>query len=105
MILEVAVLDVIPGREVEFEQAFDKAEDIVASIPGYVSHQLHRCLEQENRYLLLINWMDLESHTRNFRQCPKYERWKSLLHHFYDPFPAVEHYQLTRRKGDQSTAP
>jgi hypothetical protein len=27
-----------------------------------------------------------------FRESPQYEHWKELLHHFYDPFPEVEHY-------------
>jgi heme-degrading monooxygenase HmoA len=37
-------------------------------------------------------WDSLESHTKGFRQSPAYERWRRLLHHFYDPFPKVEHY-------------
>jgi hypothetical protein len=23
----------------------------------------------------------------------EYDRWRELLHHFYDPFPTVEHYE------------
>jgi heme-degrading monooxygenase HmoA len=93
MILEVAPLDVIPGREPEFETAFAEAQRIIASMPGYVSHQLQRCLEQPSRYLLLVTWRRLEDHTVGFRQSPQYQEWKALLHHFYDPFPRVEHYQ------------
>lgn len=94
MILEVAILDVIPGREDEFERAFGKAQEIISSIPGYISHQLQNCLEQPNRYVLLVNWETLEAHTRNFRESEQYQTWKSLLHHFYDPFPTVQHYRL-----------
>jgi heme-degrading monooxygenase HmoA len=54
MILEVAVLDVKSGQDKEFESAFADAQDIISSMPGYLSHQ--------------------------------------LLHHFYEPFPEVEHY-------------
>ncbi len=28
-----------------------------------------------------------------FRQSEQYEKWHTLLHHFYEPFPVVEHYQ------------
>ena len=94
MILEVATLDVIPGRENEFEQAFHRAQSIISGIPGYVSHQLQNCMEQRNRYVLLVRWESLEAHTENFRESPQYQTWKSLLHHFYDPFPVVQHYQL-----------
>ena len=94
MILEVAILDVIPGKEIEFESAFEQASPIIASMDGYVSHQLQKCLEKQNRYILLVNWERLEAHTVGFRGSEKYREWKRLLHHFYDPFPTVEHYEL-----------
>lgn len=92
MILEVAILNVIAGREGEFEAAFRKAQAIISSMPGYQSHELRRCLEAQNRYILLVHWDKLEDHTVGFRGSPQYQEWKSLLHHFYDPFPLVEHY-------------
>lgn len=92
MILELAVLDVKPGQEAAFEAAFDEAQGIIASMGGYLSHQLQRCLERPNRYLLLVNWETLEAHTQGFRGSPEYQRWRELLHHFYEPFPQVEHY-------------
>lgn len=93
MILEVAVLDVRSGQEAEFEAAFTQASPIIASMKGYVSHQLQRCLEKRNRYVLLVNWQTLEDHTVGFRGSAAYQEWKRLLHHFYDPFPTVEHYE------------
>jgi heme-degrading monooxygenase HmoA len=93
MVLEVAVLNVRAGRSDEFEQAFAKAQTIIASMPGYVSHQLQRCLEVSDRYLLLVNWQRLEDHTIGFRQSSEYLEWKRLLHHLYEPFPTVEHYE------------
>ena len=93
MILEVAILDVISGQEDEFQDAFAKASPIISSISGYVSHQLQRCVEKQNRYILLVNWETLEAHTVGFRGSEQYQEWRKLLHHFYDPFPMVEHYQ------------
>lgn len=92
MILEVAVLDVRPGETDAFETAFREAQAIIASMPGYRSHQLQRCVEKADRYLLLVEWETLEAHTVGFRGSPEYQRWKALLHGFYDPFPTVEHY-------------
>jgi len=96
MILEVAILNVIAGREGEFEAAFRKAQAIIASMPGYQSHELRRCLEAQTRYILLVHWDKLEDHTVGFRGSPQYQEWKGLLHHFYDPFPVVEHYASVR---------
>lgn len=86
------MLNVKAGREGEFEAAFRSASRIIASMPGYLSHELHRCLEVSGKYLLLVRWERLEDHTVGFRRSPEYQEWKMLLHHFYEPFPTVEHF-------------
>jgi heme-degrading monooxygenase HmoA len=103
MILEMAVLQVKPGRASEFEDAFRTAAPIIASARGHIAHELHRCLEDPNRFLLLVRWQALEDHTRGFRGSPDYQRWKELLHHFYDPFPEVLHYELVTTRGAPAT--
>jgi heme-degrading monooxygenase HmoA len=94
MILEHAVLQVIPGREQAFEADFAQAKSIIAASPGFRSLRLERCLETESRYLLLVEWETLEDHTEGFRKGSSFEEWRSLLHHYYDPFPTVEHYEV-----------
>ena len=94
MILEVAILDIIPGQESDFQAAFERAAPIISGMQGYVSHQLQRCVEKQNRYLLLVQWETLEAHTVGFRGSEEYQEWRRLLHHFYDPFPTVEHYEM-----------
>lgn len=93
MILEVAILNVLPGQEREFEDAFSEAQKIISSMKGYIDHDLKRCIEHSSRYLLLVRWETLEDHTEGFRGSPEYHAWRTLLHHFYDPFPQVEHYE------------
>ncbi|TSD65836.1 antibiotic biosynthesis monooxygenase [Inquilinus sp. KBS0705] len=93
MILEVAILNVIPGLEDDFLKAFEQAQPIISSMAGYASHQLKRCLENASRFILLVEWQKLTDHTVGFRQSKEYQEWKALLHHFYNPFPTVEHYE------------
>jgi len=93
MILELASLNVRPGTGDAFERAFAEARGIIASMPGYVSHPLQRCLETADKYVLLVEWQALEDHTVGFRELEHYQEWKRLLHHFYDPFPTVAHYE------------
>ncbi len=93
MILEAAILNIRAGQTAEFEAAFRQASPLIASMPGYISHELQKCLEAPERYLLLAYWTTLEAHTVGFRQSPAYQDWKQLLHHFYDPFPTVEHFE------------
>jgi heme-degrading monooxygenase HmoA len=92
MILEIATLNVRSGEGRAFERAFTQAQCIIASMPGYISHQLRLCIEAQNKYLLLVQWRSVEDHTVGFRQSPQYQEWRRLLHHFYEPFPVVEHY-------------
>ncbi len=92
VVLEVAILDITIGKETEFEEAFGKAQVIISSMKGYKSHQLQKCVENGSRYILLVNWNTLEDHTVGFRESSQYQEWRKLLHHFYEPFPEVEHY-------------
>jgi heme-degrading monooxygenase HmoA len=93
MILELAILDVRAGETEAFERAFDEAKAIISEMPGFDHLELQRCIETPNRYVLLVGWDRLEDHTEGFRRSPEYERWRELLHHFYEPFPTVEHYE------------
>lgn len=90
MILEVAILDVIPSETVSFEHDFKLASKIISSMKGYISHELQTCIEKPARYILLVKWETLEDHTVGFRQSQEYQQWKSLLNKYYDPFPTVD---------------
>lgn len=94
MILEVAILNIKNGLEASFERDFKKASSLISSMGGYHSHQLQKCIESENKYILLVQWQKLEDHTIGFRTSDKYLQWKALLHHYYEPFPVVEHYEM-----------
>jgi heme-degrading monooxygenase HmoA len=93
MITEHAVLPVIPGQEAEFIETMDRAKAIIASAPGFVSLRVSRGIESPRSFLLLVEWETLEAHTEGFRNSEAYQEWRSLLHHFYDPFPIVEHFE------------
>ena len=93
MILEVATLHIKEGFSEAFESNFQKAEGIISSMKGCISHQLKKCIEQDDKHILLVNWETLEDHEKGFRQSEEYQEWKALLHHFYEPFPTVEHYK------------
>ncbi|MEV5026215.1 antibiotic biosynthesis monooxygenase family protein [Paenibacillus sp. LPE1-1-1.1] len=92
MILEVAVLQVKEGLSDEFERDFKLASAIISSMKGYRGHELQKCIEESHKYILLVRWETLEDHTEGFRGSAAYMEWKKLLHHYYDPFPAVEHF-------------
>lgn len=93
MILEIAPLRIRAGQASAFENAFREAQSIISAMPGYVSHELQRCLERQDEYVLLVRWESVEAHQVGFRESPRYQEWKALLHDYYDPFPAVLHFE------------
>jgi heme-degrading monooxygenase HmoA len=93
VITEHALLEVVPGREDEFTAAMTSASRIIAASPGFVSLRVARCVERPGCFLLLAEWERLEDHTEGFRGSPAYAEWRAALHHFYDPFPVVEHFE------------
>jgi heme-degrading monooxygenase HmoA len=93
MILEAVSLHIRSGQSAAFELAFREAQLIIASMAGYISHELQRCLEREDCYLLMVRWESVAAHEEGFRKSAQYQDWKKHLHHFYDPFPTVLHYE------------
>lgn len=100
MILEVAILNIIPGKENAFLTAFSVAQKMISGMTGYISHQLKRCTEDRSRFILLVEWEKLTDHTEGFRRSEEYQEWKKMLHHFYNPFPVVEHYEAVELQNN-----
>jgi heme-degrading monooxygenase HmoA len=101
MILEIANIQVRKEQLTEFEQAFQTAQVIISSMPGFMGHELQRCIEKPGHYMLLVRWQSVEHHEVGFRQSSQYQEWRKLLHHFYDPFPTVLHYEQIAGAGIQ----
>jgi heme-degrading monooxygenase HmoA len=93
VITEHALLEVIAGQEDAFIEAMNKAKDLIAASPGFVSLRVERGVERTGCFLLLVEWERLEDHTEGFRGSAAYQEWRAALHHFYDPFPLVEHFE------------
>lgn len=91
-ILELALLDVRGKQNHAFEAALSEALPLIRRQPGCRSATIRPCVENPQRYLLLVEWASLADHDPGFRQSADYKRWRALLHGFYEPFPVVEHY-------------
>ena len=102
MILEIAQLQVRAGQGAAFEAAFNDAQRIISAMPGYLGHELQKCLERADHYMLLVRWRSVQDHEVGFRQSEGYQEWRRLLHHFYDPFPTVLHYENVAGPGLQN---
>jgi heme-degrading monooxygenase HmoA len=94
MVLEHALIDVRPGTAEAFEAALAEARPVIAASPGFVSLHLHRGVEADHRYLLLVEWQTLEDHTVGFRESPAFTAWRALLGPYFAAPPDVVHFAL-----------
>jgi len=92
MILELATIDIKTGTNAEFENALSKAQHVISKSKGYIGHQFQKCIEQDNRYVLLIRWETLEDHTKGFRESELFKEWRALIGPYFEIPPVVQHY-------------
>lgn len=92
MILEHARLQVRPGQEAAFEAALVDARPLIAASPGFLGMEVRPAIERQGEYLLAVRWESITHHRDGFRQSDRYEQWRALLHHFYDPMPIVDYF-------------
>ena len=92
MVLEVALIDVLPGHENAFAAAYRLGHPIVAGTPGCRSVRMTRGIESPTRFVLLVEWDSVEAHLENFRATERFTQWRALIGgHFARP-PIVEHF-------------
>lgn len=92
------MLKVHAGQESALEAAMAKAAPVIAGSPGYLGHELQRCMETPGRYLLLVRWKTLEAHTVGFRQSPAFGEWRQLIGAYFAEPPVVEHYECVLQR-------
>jgi heme-degrading monooxygenase HmoA len=95
LILEHAVLQVTAGQEGVFEHALREVVPLIAATDGFRGIEVLPCIEHLGQYLLLVKWDSVAAHEQGFRGSDRYQKWKALLHHFYDPIPVVQHYGVS----------
>lgn len=95
-VLEVVTFQIVIWQAEEFEKAIGSAFQYLTATPGYLSHELRVCLEDEYQYLLLIHWESLEAHLVNFRESENFQQWRNLISPFFASPPQVFHYSSPR---------
>jgi heme-degrading monooxygenase HmoA len=92
VVLEVAVIEVLPGQEDAFVAAYHRVRPEITGAPGCRSVRMTRGVESPSRFVLLVEWETVEAHERGFRGTERFGRWRAAIGpHFAAP-PRVEHY-------------
>jgi heme-degrading monooxygenase HmoA len=92
MVLEVALIDVLPGQEDAFAASYRLGYPLLVGSPGCRSVRMTRGIESPSRFVLLVEWDSVEAHDKNFRQTERFAKWREFIGpHFAKP-PLVEHF-------------
>jgi heme-degrading monooxygenase HmoA len=92
MVLEVALIEVVPGQEDAFAAAYAAARELVATTPGCRSVRMTRGIESPSRFVLLVEWDSVEAHVDNFRASDRFPAWRAQLGRYFATPPVVEHF-------------
>mgnify|MGYP006268651779 FL=1 len=94
MVIETAYMEIIEGKEQEFEIALEEAKKVLAQAKGFNDIYVHRGIERPNVYMLALQWDTVEDHTIGFRESDLFTQWRALIGSFFANPPAVEHWDL-----------
>lgn len=99
MILEIADLRVVADRADEFPAAVEQGLQYVSATPGFNTARLTRSIESPARFVLIIEWDDVEAHTVGFRESENFGKWRGVIGSFLDGAPFVEHVTVEVSQG------
>ena len=91
MVLEIAEIEVLAGKEAEFEAGVLQAKPLFLRSKGCKGIELLRSIEEPRRYRLFVHWETLENHTVDFRGSQEFTEWRRLVSGFFAAPPRVEH--------------
>lgn len=91
VVLEIADFAIQPGQEDGFVAAYRRAAELVAVTPGCRSMRMTRSIETPSRFVLLVEWDDVEAHTEGFRGSDRFPTWREHISPYLAAPPHVEH--------------
>lgn len=94
MVLELAIIHIKKGANTDFEKSLKKAQAVICQSDGYLSHEFQKCVEEDNKYILLIKWKSLEAHNVGFRESELFQTWRGLIGSYFSEPPHVQHYNF-----------
>jgi quinol monooxygenase YgiN len=92
VVLEITLIDVIPGQEEAFAGAYRQAHQLVTASHGCISARMTRGVETPSRFVGIVQWESVDDHLIHFRETERYQRYRDLLTRYLAAPPVVEHF-------------
>ena len=95
MILELADIQILPGKQTEFDSAIvNGVQNVISKAKGFRGYKINKGIESPDRYVLMVFWDTLENHTIDFRGSELFTQWRGIVGPFFAAPPKVEHFDL-----------
>ncbi|MBY8977265.1 antibiotic biosynthesis monooxygenase [Rhodobacteraceae bacterium NNCM2] len=91
MVIELAILRVLPGKGPALEDAFDTVRPLLAGADGHLRHRLVQTMDEQDTFLLEVAWRDIEAHVNGFEPSEAHARFNAALEPLLREQPVVIH--------------
>lgn len=78
-----------------FEAAYRAASSSLDTSPHCLGYELTRCVEEQDRYILRIEWHSVEGHLMGFRRDPEFAPFLEAIKPYIGQIEEMQHYVVT----------
>ncbi|MBI3563282.1 MAG: antibiotic biosynthesis monooxygenase [Gammaproteobacteria bacterium] len=78
-----------------FETAYRAAAFSLDVSPHCLGYELSRCVEEQNRYILRIEWDSVDGHLTGFRRAPEFAPFFAAIKPYINQIEEMQHYTPT----------
>jgi quinol monooxygenase YgiN len=78
-----------------FEAAYRAAALSLDASPHCLGYELSRCVEEQSRYILRIEWDSIDGHLTGFRRSPEFSSFFAAIKPYVGQIEEMQHYMLT----------
>ena len=78
-----------------FEAAYRAAASSLDASPHCLGYELSCCVEEQDRYILRIEWDSVEGHMAGFRRAPEFAPFLAAIKPYISQIEEMQHYTLT----------
>jgi heme-degrading monooxygenase HmoA len=79
----------------DFEAAYRAAASSLDASPHCMAYELTRCVEEQDRYILRIEWDSVDGHLKGFRRAPEFASFLEAIRPYIGQIEEMQHYALT----------
>jgi quinol monooxygenase YgiN len=86
-------------RQIEFEEAYERAGRSLKDSSYCIQYELSHCVEEPKNYILRIEWDSQDGHIKGFRTSPEFQTFYEAVRPFFNDIEEMRHYEVTHVSG------